>query len=49
MDHHTDVHPPAGDDEASFAGLPQPGPEGSGTDEEGGRTDKYRGPAEDGE
>lgn len=48
MDHHTDVYTPARYDETSFAGLPQPGPEGCGPDEEGGRTDKYRWPAEDG-
>lgn len=41
MDHHTDVCAPARYDETSFASLPQPGPEGCGPDEEGGRTDKY--------
>lgn len=49
MDHRTDVCPPARHDEASFAGLPQPGPEGRGPDEEGSRADKHRRPAEDGD
>lgn len=49
MDHHTDVCAAAGDDEASFAGLPQPGAEGGGADEEGGGANKYRRPAEDGD
>lgn len=48
MDHRTDVCPPARHDEASFAGLPQPGPEGRGPDEKGSRADKHRRPAEDG-
>lgn len=49
MDHRADVCPPARHDEASFAGLPQPGPEGRGSDEEGSRADKHRRPAEDGD
>lgn len=48
MGDHTDVRAPACHDETPPAGLPQPGPEGCGPDEEGGGTDKYRGPAEDG-
>lgn len=42
MGHHTDVCTPARIDETSYAGLPQPGPEGRGPDEEGGGTDKHR-------
>lgn len=48
MGHHTDVYAPARYDETSSAGLPQPGSEGCRPDEEGGRKDKYRRPAEDG-
>lgn len=39
MDHRADVCPAARHDETPFAGLPQPGPEGCGPDEEGGRKD----------
>lgn len=49
MDHRTDVRPPARYDETSFAGLPQPGPEGRGPDEEGSGADKHRRAAEDGD
>lgn len=49
MDHRTDVRPPARHDETSFAGLPQPGPEGRGPDEEGSGADKHRRAAEDGD
>lgn len=49
MGHRADVHPAARYDEASFAGLPQPGPEGRGPDEEGSGADKHRRAAEDGD
>ena len=43
------VRAAAGHDEAPPAGLPQPGPEGRGADEEGGGAHQRRRPAEDGE
>lgn len=48
MGDRTDVCAAACYDETSLAGLPQLGPEGCGSDEEGSWTDKYCGPAEDG-
>lgn len=48
MGHHSHVCSAARYDETSFASLPQLGPEGHRPDEEGGRTDKYCRPAEDG-
>lgn len=48
MGYYTDVCATARHDETSPAGLPKPGTEGCGPDEEGSRTDKYSWPAEDG-
>lgn len=49
MDRPAAVCAAPGHDEAPPPGLPQPGTEGRGADEEGGGTHQHRRPAEDGE